>query len=34
MINKCKAICCKVWDKIKAKNGNGSCQDSTGSLWP
>ena len=18
MINKCKAICCKVWDKIKA----------------
>ena len=33
MIEKCKNICCKVWDKIKAA-GTGSCQDSTGNLWP
>ena len=27
MIDKCKAICCKVWDKIKA-GGIGSCLNS------
>ena len=34
MIEKCKAVCCKVWDKIKAGWVTGSCQDSTGNLWP
>ena len=35
MIEKCKAVCCKVWDKIKAGWNWYRVEDSgRTSLWP